>query len=195
MISPFKSDEFRITSIYGDRVMNGVKSFHSGLDLVGIGSTQVCAVMSGKVVVSQIITDKKNKTWEWGNYICIYGDDGHYYYYCHLATRNVVVGAKVTKGQIIGIMGNTGYSLGAHLHLEIRDKNGTTTINPATFLGVTNKIGVYKIDSLTANLDVLVQYGVINTPAYWLANADKLKYLPELIAKMARTLKKYEPKI
>lgn len=190
MISPFNCNGFRVTSPYGERVLNGKKDFHAGIDLVGIGSGEVCAVAAGKVVVSQIVTDKSNKTWEWGNYICVYGDDGRYYYYCHLASRNVAVGARVGKGQTIGIMGNTGYSFGAHLHLEVRESDGRTTVNPADVLGIKNAVGVYEVDPLERDLAVLARHGVVNTPDYWLANANKLKYLPELIGNMARALEK-----
>lgn len=190
MRTPFKSNKFNVTSAYGDRILNGAKQFHAGLDLVGIGSVQVCAVCAGKVVVSQIVNDKNNPTWEWGNYICVYGNDGKYYYYCHLASRNVLVGQYVTEGQILGIMGNTGYSFGAHLHLEIRDKDGATTISPADILGIDNKEGVYEQNELESDLNVLVKHGVVNTPEYWLNTAPKVQYLPELIHNMRKVLEK-----
>ncbi len=188
MKSPFKSNKVRVTSPFGERVMNGAKQFHAGIDVVGIDSVQVCAVVAGKVVVSQIITDKSNPTWEWGNYICILGNDNRYYYYCHLASRNAVVGQYVVEGQILGIMGNTGYSFGAHLHLEIRENDGTTLVNPADMLGIKNEVGVYEERKLESDLNILVKHGVINTPEYWITNAPKMKYLPELIGNMARYL-------
>lgn len=46
-----------------------------------------------------------------------------------------------------------------------------------------------KEDSLKTDLAVLVKNGVINSPAYWEANAPKMKYLPELIHNMAEKLK------
>ncbi len=190
MISPFKCNGFRVTSPYGERVLGGVKNFHAGIDLVGIGSGEVCTVAAGRVVVSGVVTDKSNKTWEWGNYICVYGDDGRYYYYCHLASRGVAVGARVEKGQAIGKMGNTGYSFGAHLHLEVRESDGRTTVDPAGVLGIENAVGAYKANGLEYDLAVLARCGVVNTPDYWLANAKKLKYLPELIGNMARALEK-----
>lgn len=188
MISPFSSNSFRVTSPYGERTLNGKREFHAGIDLVGVGTTEICAVASGTVVVSQMISDKNNKTWEWGNYICIHGDDGRYYYYCHLAMRNVAAGVHVEKGHMIGFMGSSGFCYGAHLHLEIREKDGVTTVNPADVLGIKNAVGVYELDTLEADLAVLARHGVVNTPDYWIANANKLRYLPELIKKMARVL-------
>ena len=76
IIIPFDAREVKLTSPYGSRTLNGKANFHAGYDLVGIGSRNVTAAVGGTVVVSRIITDKSNRTWEWGNYVCIRGDDG-----------------------------------------------------------------------------------------------------------------------
>lgn len=142
MIAPYVGGEFKITSIYGYRTLAGVNAFHSGIDCVGISSKKVCAVAPGKVVVSQIVTDKKNPTWEWGNYIAVAGNDGKIIYYCHMSERIAKVGDKVEVGDVLGIEGNTGYSFGSHLHLEVR--NGSKHINAADYIGVPNKAGTYQ---------------------------------------------------
>ena len=146
-LSPFESNKYRVTSPYGQRVLNGVNQWHNGIDLVGEGSTAVCSVCDGKVVSSTMITDKSNRTWEWGNYVCVEAD-GKRMYYCHLASRAVKVGDTVKKGQRIGIMGNTGYSFGAHLHFEVRVNN--KAINAADFLGIHNKAGKCDIRLMNA---------------------------------------------
>ena len=192
MIIPFKASSVKLTSPYGSRTLDGKTAFHSGYDLVGVGSTDVTAAVGGKVVASRIITDKSNLTWQWGNYVCILGDDGRYYYYCHLASRAVNKGDTVKVGDKLGVMGNTGYSLGAHLHFEVREKDGKTTANPETILGIPNKVGVYAASAksqLERDLDVLVARGVIKTPAYWQKAAPTVKYLPELIHNMAEVLR------
>ena len=68
--------------------------------------------------------------------------DGLFIFMCHLASRAVSVGDKVRRGDIIGIMGNTGYSFGAHLHFEVRNSSGVS-LDPCTFLEITNKVGIY----------------------------------------------------
>lgn len=47
MISCFKGT-FRVTSPYGERIINGVREFHKGIDLVGLEDTVVYAVSAGK---------------------------------------------------------------------------------------------------------------------------------------------------
>ena len=149
-LSPFESGKFRLTSPYGQRVLNGVSQYHNGVDLVGVGSTVVCSVCDGTVLSSQIITDKSNRTWEWGNYVSVQASDGTVIYYCHLASRSVKKGDKVKKGQRLGIMGNTGYSFGAHTHFEVRRNN--KAINAAEYLGIPNKAGTYNIRAMNAEM-------------------------------------------
>lgn len=147
-LSPFESYKYRMTSPYGQRVLNGKSEFHGGVDLVGVGGTAVCSVCDGTVVQSRIVTDKSNLTWQWGNYVAVQSKDGTVIYYCHLASRAVKKGDKVKAGQRIGIMGNTGYSFGAHLHFEVRRNN--VKINAADYLGIPNKTGTYSIRPLNA---------------------------------------------
>ena len=93
IIIPFKnSNSVKLTSPYGYRDLNGKQNWHSGYDLVGVGSKEVIAVASGTVIRSRIITNKNNLTWEWGNYVCVKTNDNHYHYYCHLDSRAVVEG-------------------------------------------------------------------------------------------------------
>lgn len=147
-LSPFESYKYRMTSPFGQRVLNGKSEFHSGVDLVGVGGTAVCSVCDGTVVQSRIVTDKSNLTWQWGNYVAVQAKDGTTIYYCHLDSRAVKKGDKVKAGQRIGIMGNTGYSFGAHLHFEVR--RGSTKLNAADYLGIPNKTGTYSIRPLNA---------------------------------------------
>lgn len=147
MILPYKTGTaVRVTSPYGTRVdpITGEQgAWHGGFDLVGDGDKTIRAVVSGVVWMSRIVTDPKNRTSEWGNYICISGEDGTLYYYCHLAERLVSVGERVEVGQIIGVEGSTGRSKGSHLHFEVRRLG--VQINPADILGIPNMCGTYRV--------------------------------------------------
>lgn len=187
--------KFKLTSPYGTRTLNGKTSMHNGVDLVALEDKTVYAPCDGVIGTSTIITNKSNKTWEWGEYIRLDTADGTYsIYLCHLATRYVKKGQKVKKGEKLGVMGNTGKSYGAHTHYELRHYGTTNKINPVKFIGIKNEVGVYeekpqpKKRTLAENLDILKKHGVINTPAYWLQNAPRIKYAEELIANMAEAL-------
>lgn len=164
-LSPFETYKYRVTSPFGQRVLNGVSQYHNGIDLVGTGGTAVCSVCDGTVLSSQIITDKSNLTWQWGNYVSVQAKDGTVIYYCHLDSRAVKKGDKVKAGQRIGIMGNTGYSFGAHLHFEVR-KNGKT-LNAAEYLGVPNKVGSYDVRAMNAEayIDAIIAKVGFTRPA------------------------------
>ena len=174
------SGKFKVTSPFGWRTLNGVPDDHKGIDVVGITDKHVCAVVGGRVVSSTMITDKSDRTWEWGNYVRVDGDDGRRYYYCHLSKRLVSVGRRVEAGQHIGIEGNTGYSFGSHCHFEVRDGGGNS-IDPTPFLGIPNKAGTYGTDW---RAEVQKKFGLSkDTMAY----LDKYKYAADLYRKLGNT--------
>lgn len=179
------SGQFKVTSPFGPRVLNGVQENHKGIDVVGWSSIagtpankNICAVVSGIVAVSTIITDKSNKTWEWGNYVRVDGDDGRKYYYCHMSSRLVSAGKRVKVGDHLGIEGNTGYSLGSHCHFEVRDAAGNS-IDPAPFLGIPNAVGIYGVDY---RAEVQKIYGFSEGTMRYL---DGYQYAADLYRKLA----------
>ncbi len=140
---PFESGDVRVTSLYGRR--GG--EYHKGIDLVGTSSTRIVAVEDAVVAVSTIVTDRQNKTWEWGNYVRLDLDDGRRLYHCHLSRRLVQAGERVRRGQVIGIMGDTGNAQGAHLHWELRPQGfSLESLDISEYSGIPNRIGVYARD-------------------------------------------------
>ena len=139
MVIPIKQGNIQITSKYGYRILNGKSEFHPGLDIVGKHSDEIVSVCNGRVLWSQIVTDKSNPTWQWGNYVAVAGEDGNTIYYCHLASRKVKAGQTIKAGDVIGIMGNTGYSFGKHLHVEVRPRNVNPT-DAAAYLNLPNAV-------------------------------------------------------
>lgn len=189
MIIPFKCSSVKVTSRYGTRTLYGATETHGGYDLVGVGSSEVVAVEGGKVVSSQIITDTSNRTWEWGEYVCIKTDGGRYHYYCHLKSRAVSKGQRVKAGDKLGVMGATGKAYGAHLHFEVRATDGKTKLSPEYTLGIPNAVGTYTASTLDSDLDVLVKKGIINSPLYWKQVAGKVQYFDALIHNFVEALK------
>lgn len=137
--------QFKVTSRFGVRVLNGEWDDHNGIDVVGITDKLIRAVVAGVVVSSTMLERAADTTdtWQWGNYVCVLGDDGRRYYYCHMSERRVAVGQRVEVGDVLGVEGNTGYSLASHCHFEVRNMSGVS-VNPAPFLGIPNAIGTYE---------------------------------------------------
>ncbi len=172
------SGKYKVTSPYGRRVLNGNPEDHRGIDVVGITDKHVTAVVGGVVLVSQIVQDRSNKTWEWGNYVCVQGEDGRQYYYCHLSQRLVAPGQHVDAGDHVGVEGNTGYSFGFHCHLEVRDVSGNA-VNPAPILGIPNAVGTYGRDYRE---EVKARFGLAGGTMRYL---DGYEYAADLYRKLA----------
>ena len=111
---------------------------HKGIDLVKYNheTCNVIAHTEGKVVMIQ--TGQKNDksaegTKSYGNFVKMIHPDGYYTLYAHLKNVKVKKGQQLKQGQIIGYMGNTGKSYGAHLHFEVRNTKDTR-INPTPYI-------------------------------------------------------------
>lgn len=120
-------------------ITKGFSSNHKGDDIGWHkleSDNQIKAHSDGTVVWVQTgQKNNKNATGNksYGNAIKIKHNNGMYTLYAHLKSVKVKKGQNVTKGQIIGIMGNTGKSYGRHCHFEVRDKNDKR-INPTMYL-------------------------------------------------------------
>lgn len=114
---------------------------HNGIDLVGAGYTLDYVVAHSAGVVVGVRTDINYNTSSaggpkiYGNYVKIRHDNGMYTFYAHLKYGSVTVklNQRVEKGEVIGYMGNTGYSFGAHLHFEVRNSNNVQ-IDPTPYI-------------------------------------------------------------
>jgi murein DD-endopeptidase MepM/ murein hydrolase activator NlpD len=127
-ISPIKASEAKLSSEFGERMhpILGVKKFHTGIDLIAEEGVSVISPEVG------VVTDSNFDSLQ-GNFIIIQHDRIYSTYYSHLKMRAVQKGDKVQKESTIGEVGNTGLSIGNHLHYEVR-KNGLP-INPKAYLG------------------------------------------------------------
>jgi murein DD-endopeptidase MepM/ murein hydrolase activator NlpD len=109
---------------------------HAGLDISGCGfGSPIYSIGSG--TVTQVVTGCPGQGYYgstcgggYGNVVYIDHGNGMIVKYGHLSTVNASVGQTVSKGQVIGTMGNSGSSTGTHLHFEVRI-NGTA-VNPRT---------------------------------------------------------------
>lgn len=116
-----------VTSLYGLRrdPIKGYTAMHPGVDFADVLGTPAFSTAVGRVVHA-------GPSGSYGNMIEVAHGLGYSTRYAHLSGYTVSEGQMVDRQQQIGMVGNTGYSTGTHLHFEIR-KNGET-INPIEFL-------------------------------------------------------------
>ncbi len=119
----------RITSKFGHRKdpVNGRKGFHTGVDMKARRGQKVAATADGTVI-------KAFTNGGYGRYVEISHGNGYTTKFAHLKKILVKKGDKISRGQTIGLVGNTGRSTGPHLHYEVCLWN--KPVNPNKFMQV-----------------------------------------------------------
>lgn len=99
----------------GARVTQSIHGWN-GIDLGAARGTPIYAAAGGTVIIA------RGSGWNggYGNYVVISHGNGTQTLYSHMSSAIVSSGQSVTNGQVIGYVGNTGLSTGAHLHFEVR---------------------------------------------------------------------------
>lgn len=99
----------------GARRTQGVHGYN-GVDLAAPIGTAVYAAAAGDVIIAR----SGGYNGGYGSYVVIRHDNGTQTLYAHLSSVSVGVGETVGKGSVVGGVGNSGRSTGAHLHFEVR---------------------------------------------------------------------------
>jgi len=116
-----------LTSAFGSRIdpFTGKKTFHYGIDIASSFGNPIKATADG--FISHLKREKIG-----GNTVVISHGGGYTTVYCHLSKFKVKLGQKVKRGDIIGLVGQTGKALGPHVHYEVR-VNGKA-VNPYYYI-------------------------------------------------------------
>ncbi len=115
---PTISAPFGDRRAYGSDLING---FHSGIDYAAALGTPVFCPAPGRVVLAEPLQVR-------GNAVIVDHGRGVMSGFWHLSQIQVTVGQDLAAGDLIGLVGNTGLSTGAHLHWEVRV--GGVQVNP-----------------------------------------------------------------
>ena len=112
------SDSYYVTSLFGSRLhpILGVWRNHNGVDIGAHYGTNIYAADGGIVVTSE-------ESYSYGNYVMIAHGSGRFTLYAHMSKRLVSVDDVVKQGDVIGLVGMTGYSTGPHLHFEVYEND------------------------------------------------------------------------
>ncbi|SFP34672.1 M23 family metallopeptidase [Sphingomonas rubra] len=142
--------EMQFTSNFGIRSdpFQGTARMHAGVDIRGPIGTPIYATADG-------IVAHADRQGGYGNLIEINHGKGIATRYGHLSKILVADGGRVTRGQLIGLMGSTGRSTGSHLHYEVRIDGHA--VNPLPFLTTS--------DYLLASQDQAVRMIPVTTEA------------------------------
>ncbi|MGB1018969.1 MAG: M23 family metallopeptidase [Chitinophagales bacterium] len=117
----------RMASGFGYRIhpVYKVRKMHQGMDFTAATGTEIYATGNG------VVEDANYSNGGYGNRVKINHGYGYKTLYAHMSAIAVKPGEEVIRGQVIGYVGNTGTSVGPHLHYEVI-KNGEK-INPSYF--------------------------------------------------------------
>lgn len=115
-----------LTSSFGSRLSptTGQPGFHYGLDIAAEEGTKIGAFADGTV--------REVGESSYGNYLIIDHEDGFSTLYAHCSSISATVGDRVSCGEEIARVGQTGNATGPHLHLELW-KDGAA-LNPSHYL-------------------------------------------------------------
>ena len=103
--------------------------YHKGIDIGAPVGTPIIAAQSG------VIVEAASGGWNYGygTHVIISGDNGYQSMYAHMSALNVGAGQTVVAGStVVGWVGLTGRTTGAHLHFEVR--SGEALLDPLSFL-------------------------------------------------------------
>lgn len=162
-----------ITDTFGTR--NGT---HKGVDIGADFGTPIHAVDDGTVI-------KSFYSMSYGNVIFIKHKE-YETVYAHLQKRLVKEGEKVTRGQIIGEMGSTGYSTGSHLHFEVHHGKWTfgkeNALDPFQIFGL-GEIGQHVkagVENLNGYVEALAFNKVSNEQVHTVQKGETLWQIARL---------------
>lgn len=120
-------DSFRYTSGFGSRWGR----MHEGVDMAGPIGTPVYATADGVVIEAGWASG-------YGRLVKVQHEFGIETRYAHLNDIHVEVGQRVSRGEHLGDMGNSGRSTGPHLHYEIRVEG--EALNPMIYIGAADDV-------------------------------------------------------
>ena len=109
--------------------ISGKWYIHTGYDIANGGRTgaPIVSTANGKII-------KNTHNESLGIHVAVQHKYGYITRYCHMDSSYVTLGQEVQQGEVIGTLGNTGLTTGAHLHYEVYI--GSSIVDPAPFINI-----------------------------------------------------------
>lgn len=111
-------------------------NMHNGMDLGAPTGSKIYAPLTG-VVRATGNTDSVPGCYSWGKWALIDHANGLSSMFAHMSQIAVTAGQKINTSEIVGYIGNTGYSTGPHLHFTLYVKDGVEVKKFSEFKAVT----------------------------------------------------------
>lgn len=132
-LSPLKGEEFVLTSPFGQRRSPFTKQvdFHAGIDLAAPPGTPIYAPADGFVTFAGRYPLRRSVAWwRYGNLVVVRSGERFVTLFGHCDAVKVRRGQRVKQGDLLGTVGNTGWSTSPHLHYEIRRRDEDGEFRP-----------------------------------------------------------------
>jgi murein DD-endopeptidase MepM/ murein hydrolase activator NlpD len=154
-----------ITSVFGPRQhpVLGVPMFHTGIDLSASCGTPVRAAADGTVAYAGV-------TPSWGQRVIIAHDTQLKTGYAHLSRLIAKEGQVVRQGDVIGLVGTTGWSTGCHLHFDVIlndryvDPRPYLGLGPATSVSIPYTAAPHRVTDTRGSVVYTVEDGDVPIP-------------------------------
>ncbi|MEM7483351.1 MAG: M23 family metallopeptidase [Acidobacteriota bacterium] len=132
-VIPLRGENFLLTSPYGNRrsPFTQALDFHAGIDLAAPIGKEIHAPAEAVVAFAGRYPRRQSVSWwRYGNLVVLRHGDRFISLYGHCDEVRVRRGQRVRQGDVIGTVGNTGWSTSPHLHYEVRSRQEDGTFRP-----------------------------------------------------------------
>jgi len=138
---PLRGDRYVLSNPFGRErgAFTPAIGFHAGIDLAAPRGTAILAPAAGTVVFAGVYPLAKSPAW-WrlGNLVAVTHGDRYLTLYGHCGEIKVKAGQAVRRGEVLGSVGSTGWSLNPHLHYEVRRRSrgggALAPVNPLIYI-------------------------------------------------------------
>lgn len=173
----------KASSAFGYRILNGKKGFHKGIDIAVPVGTPLSSPFNGRIEQAVKIENPTSEAQlkkgygRWIQLSAVVPGGNIKIRFGHLEKVSVDLNQTVTAGQSLGVTGNTGYSTGPHIHIEVI-QNGNN-VDPLPFLCNYTIFGVVNQLPKTFSADDVVNRSGVSSDDIKTVDASSTEYIPD----------------
>ncbi len=130
---PLRGDRYVLTNPFGRQrsALSRDLAFHAGIDLAAPRGTPILAPADGVVLFAGIYPLARSPAWwRYGNLVAVGHGDRFLTLYGHCGELKVAARQTVRRGEVLAVVGSSGWSLSPHLHFEVRRRGAGGALVP-----------------------------------------------------------------